>query len=189
MIIPQHTPHRLESILLGTPLCNESCADQMANTLTVHIRARFTNFSAEWLELNPQVPTAGLLKAFIDSAEASGLPEAELGARLSKFFMERLTLLFALWQQPGLVDKLAPVQGNESDPVATRQQRLTALLHQPHVLQLPALVRGVIEELSADGVALWWWIFGVACWSARCMCVCDVLTRTGGAGDGLVRGD
>lgn len=105
----------------------------MANTLTVHIRARFTNFSAEWLELNPQVPTARLLKAFLDHAEASRLPESELGARLSKFFMERLTLLFALWRTPSLVDDLAPVPANESD--ATRQQRLVTLLHEPHVLQ------------------------------------------------------
>lgn len=140
-------PLRLESILLGTPLCNASCADQMSNTLTVHIRARFTNFSAEWLELNSQVPTAGLLKAFMDHAEASGLPEAELGARLSKFFMERLTLLFTLWQEPELLDALAPPPANDSDPAATRQQRLVALLHQPHVLQQPALVREFVGHV------------------------------------------
>ncbi len=58
---------------MGTPLCDASCTDQMSNTLTVHIRARFTNFSAEWLEQNPTVPTAVLLKEFLERAEADNL--------------------------------------------------------------------------------------------------------------------
>lgn len=91
----------MESALTGTPLCGVTCQDQLANTLTVHIRARFTNFSVEWLESNPTVPTADLLRSFLDLAEKQRLEDDVLGARLSQFFMERLTLLFERWLHGG----------------------------------------------------------------------------------------